>query len=168
MLTSSHLPVGYLHFLYVSYIKMSIFRSSAHFLSGLCFLMLGWVSCLYVLDTNPLSVVSSADIFSYSVGYLFIWQSLPVLLLLWRNRFSNVLPLPLWKCHFPFLYIFISILLPVSDPSSHYLPFSCMFQLDPWNFGSMANILTFSVIHWLLPPFLARQPFQGLILSHVT
>ena len=34
--------------------------------------MLSCMSCLYILDINPLSVISFANIFSYSVGCLFI------------------------------------------------------------------------------------------------
>ena len=53
--------------------------SSAHFLIGLfVFLMLSCMGCLYMLDINPLSVTSFANIFSCSVGCLFIcwWFSL--------------------------------------------------------------------------------------------
>ena len=50
-----------------------LFRSSAHFLIGLFgFLILSYMSCLYILDTNPLFVISLANIFSHSVGYLFV------------------------------------------------------------------------------------------------
>ena len=38
----------------------------------LIFLMLNCVSCLYILDINPLLVISSANILSHSVGCLFI------------------------------------------------------------------------------------------------
>ena len=49
------------------------FRSSAHFLIGLfAFLILSCMSCLYILEFNPLSVASSAVIFSHSEGCLFI------------------------------------------------------------------------------------------------
>ena len=54
--------------------------SSAHFLIELfgfcfvlfCFLMLSCMSCLYMLDINPLLVISFANIFSHSVGCLFV------------------------------------------------------------------------------------------------
>ena len=36
------------------------------------FLILSFMSCLYILDINPLSVTLFANIFSHSVGYLFI------------------------------------------------------------------------------------------------
>ena len=36
------------------------------------FLMLSYMSCLYLLDINPLLVISLASIFSFSVGYLYI------------------------------------------------------------------------------------------------
>ena len=51
----------------------SLFRSSAHFWIGLfIFLILSWMSCLYILDINLWSVTSFANIFSYSVSCLFI------------------------------------------------------------------------------------------------
>ena len=47
-------------------------RSFSHFLFGLfVFLVLSCTSCLYILEINPLSVVSFAIIFSHSKGCLF-------------------------------------------------------------------------------------------------
>ena len=47
-------------------------RSSAHFLIRfLGFLILSYMSCLYILEINPLSVALFANIFSQSVGCLF-------------------------------------------------------------------------------------------------
>ena len=34
--------------------------------------MLSYMSCLYILDINPLSDISFANIFSHSVGILFV------------------------------------------------------------------------------------------------
>ena len=49
------------------------FRSFPHFLIGLfIFLVLSCMSCLYILEINPLSVVSFAIIFSYSEDCLFL------------------------------------------------------------------------------------------------
>ena len=48
------------------------FRSFYHFLIGLfVFLALSCMSCLYMVEINPLSVVSFAIIFSHSEGCLF-------------------------------------------------------------------------------------------------
>ena len=51
-------------------LEKCLFRSSAHFFDWVvCFLIL---SCLYILEINPLSVVSFANIFSQSVACLLI------------------------------------------------------------------------------------------------
>ena len=55
-----------------SSLEKCLLRSFPHFLNGLfAFLVLNCVSYLYILEINPLSVVSSAIIFSRSEGCLF-------------------------------------------------------------------------------------------------
>uniref|UniRef100_A0A8D1PFC0 Uncharacterized protein n=1 Tax=Sus scrofa TaxID=9823 RepID=A0A8D1PFC0_PIG len=55
-------------------LEKCLFRSFAHFSVGsLAFLLLSCISCVYILEIKPLSVVSFETIFSHSVSCLFFF-----------------------------------------------------------------------------------------------
>ena len=56
---------------FISSVEKCLLRSFPQFLIGLfVFLVLSCMSCLYILEISPLSVVSLSIIFSHSEGYL--------------------------------------------------------------------------------------------------
>ena len=67
-------------------------------------LVLSCMSCLCILETSPLSVVSFAVIFSHSEGCLFTWLIV---------SFALQKPLSLIRPHLPtlFTFVFISVTL---------------------------------------------------------
>ena len=83
-------------------LERCLFRSFSRFLIGLfVFLVLSCMSCLYILEIDPLSVVSFAFFFFHSEDYLF---TLLIVSFLVQNLLSLI------RSHL-FTFVFISITL---------------------------------------------------------
>ena len=117
-----------------------LLRSSVHFLIGqFVFFILSSMSCLYILEINPLSIVSFANIFSYSEGCLFI---------LFMVSFAVQKLLSLIRSHlFIFVFIFITvggiskkILLWFMSKSVFPMFFSRSFIVSGFTFRSLIHL----------------------------
>ena len=137
--------------------KMSIQFFCPFFNQVVC-LMLSCMSCLYVLDINPLLVISFANIFSHSEGCLFVlfMVSFPV------QKFSNFI-----RSHL-FIFVFISITL--GGGSKKILLWFMSKSVLP-TFSSMSFIvsgLTFrSQIHFKFIFVYGVREYSNFILLHV-
>ena len=92
-------------FLYVFFGEMSIWVLCLFFDWVVCFLILSCKKCLYILESNPLSVSSFANIISHSVGCLFV---------LFRFSFAVQKLLSLIMSH---LFIFVSVVISLGSGS---------------------------------------------------
>ena len=99
-------------------LEKCLFKYSAHFWLGFfVFLVLSYMSCLYILEIKLLSIVSFASIFSHSEGCLFI-------LLILSYAVQKVLKL----YQVPLTYLFLFPLLSVQFSS---VAQSCLTLCDP-------------------------------------
>ena len=109
-------------------------------LGCLFFLILSCMSCLYILEINPLSVTSFVNIFSHSVGWLFI---------LFMVSFAVQQLLSSIRSHL-FIFVFISITLGDRSKQKLLLQFMPKTVLPMFSFRNfIVSSLRFrSLIHF--------------------
>ena len=110
----------------VSSLEKCLLRSSAHFWIELfVFLILSCMSCFYILEINPLSISSFANIFSHSEDGLFIFTDSFVV----QKLLSFIRP------HL-FIFVFISISLGDRSKKNCYNLCQRVFCrcFSPWSF----------------------------------
>ena len=77
----------------------NVYLDLCNFSLGYYFFILSYMSCLYILEINPLLVASFANVFSHFEGCLFV---------LFMASFAIQKPLSLIRSHF-FVVIFITL-----------------------------------------------------------
>ena len=124
----------------MSSLQKYLFRSSAHFLSGqFVFLILSYMSCLYILKINALLVALFAYIFFHSVDSLFI---LFMIFFVVQNLLSLI------RYHL-FIFVFISITLGDGPEKIllHLMSKSVLPMFSSRNF-IVASLTSRSLIHF--------------------
>ena len=142
------------------FLEKCLFRFSAHFLKLGCLfiLTLSYMSCLCILDINPLSVTSHANIFSHSVAHLFI---------LLMVSFAVKKLLSLIRSHL-FIFVFIFIFLGGGSPKI-LLPFMSKSVLPIFPLRVLwYPSLCMSLVHFEFIFVYGVREYSNFILLHVT
>ena len=143
----------------ISSLEKCLLRSFPHFLIGLfVFLVLSYMSCLYILEINPLSVVSFAIIFSHSEVCLFT-------LLIVSFAVQNLLSLI--KSHL-FTFVFISIILGGGSRGACYVLYHrgfCLYFL--LRVFIVSGLIFRSLIHFEFIFVYGVRKCSNFILLHV-
>ena len=128
----------------MSSLEKCLFRSSAHILIGCLFLILNYMSCLYILNINLLLVASFALFALIFLKQKLRWLISYISYFLKESVASQISQHPTNSDTLCFLLFFLLCFQSIKNISN----FPCDLLFDPWAIGTMARKYTLYYFSW--------------------